>query len=83
MVGIFLFNFMDGNNPNAVTAEIWLKIISLIYITPSFSRDFIPPEVALLKFKGSNNMYRKEWRGAVNLRQTGRTGVSLVWKSNR
>lgn len=48
---IFFFDFMDDNNPNAVTAEI----ISFIYSTPLFSRDFIPPEVALFKFKHSNN----------------------------
>lgn len=74
---------MDDNNPNEVTAEICLKIISLIYSTPSFSRDFIPSEVASLKFKHSNNIYRIEWKGAVSLRQTGRREVSFFWKSNK
>lgn len=73
---------MDDNNPNEVTAEICLKIISLIYSTPSFSRDFIPSEVASLKFKHSNNIYRIEWKGAVSLRQTGRREV-FFWKSNK
>lgn len=72
------FNFMDDNNSNVVTAEIWLKIISLIYSTPWFSRDVIPPEVALLKFEDGNNMYRMEWRGAVSLRQTGRIQASFL-----
>lgn len=62
-LGVVKFNFMDDNNPNTVTTEIWFKRISLIYSTSLFSRDFIPPELALLKFKDSTNMYRIEQRG--------------------